>query len=387
MRILIWSPSFSMGGGSRLLPNLATAIARQEDIEWVRIVVSPKTELKKCINTTRYPNIEIIYTEEDIRTSSTHPYISDCHVVYVFWPHGHAFVPMNRPTIITFHDAIIFDYVPQFMSGTNLKSHWQQAKGWFKHCTQIIVSSNYVKSRIIAHFGKVGETARVIPHAVSPAKYFASSALSPLLAAKLPKKYFIYPANTSPHKNHFNLLLAYAQFSARKQYPLVLTGHLTDKLRQEPPNWPDHYSLPTLVSIIKRQELKIDGDVFPLGLVTDQDIVHLIQNASGLIMPSLAEGGGSYPVEEALSMGVPVLCSDIPVMREHLKRRSAKIAWFRPDSPDSIVRAMEDFIEHYDVYIKSARSGMNDPSQSWDDIAKQYISEFRKAYLAFYASK
>jgi len=33
-------------------------------------------------------------------------------------------------------------------------------------------------------------------------------------------------------------------------------------------------------------------------------------------MTSLAKGGGSYPVEEVLSVGTPVLCSDIPIMRD-----------------------------------------------------------------------
>ena len=33
-------------------------------------------------------------------------------------------------------------------------------------------------------------------------------------------------------------------------------------------------------------------------------------------MSSLDEGGDSYPVEEALSVCIPVLCSDIPVMRK-----------------------------------------------------------------------
>lgn len=80
-------------------------------------------------------------------------------------------------------------------------------------------------------------------------------------------------------------------------------------------------------------------------------------------------------------MGVPVLCSDIPVMRQHLKERSARILWFDPESPESIASAMDELAENYQSYKASAVKGMNDPRPSWDDIADQYVQVFKKAIL------
>ena len=40
-----------------------------------------------------------------------------------------------------------------------------------------------------------------------------------------------------------------------------------------------------------------------------------MKNALAVLMPSFAEGYG-IPVVEALSLGTPVICSDIPVFRE-----------------------------------------------------------------------
>ena len=93
-------------------------------------------------------------------------------------------------------------------------------------------------------------------------------------------------------------------------------------------------------------------------------------------MPSLAEGGGSFPVEEALAAGVPVLCSDIPVLREHLRGRTARIAWFDPDSPASIVAALEAVFADYDDYKARAVRGAGDPRPSWDDVAARYVDVF-----------
>jgi glycosyltransferase involved in cell wall biosynthesis len=41
----------------------------------------------------------------------------------------------------------------------------------------------------------------------------------------------------------------------------------------------------------------------------------LLRNARALLMPSFAEGYG-MPVAEALSMGTPVICSDLLALRE-----------------------------------------------------------------------
>jgi glycosyltransferase involved in cell wall biosynthesis len=144
-------------------------------------------------------------------------------------------------------------------------------------------------------------------------------------------------------------------------------------------NW-----IPTLVSTMKRTGLRLDRQVYPLGFVGDHDIPALIKNAKALIMPSLSEGGGSYPVEEALRLGTPVLCSDIPVMREHLSRHSAKIAWFDPHNPDSIADALDGLFDDYDSYKFSALHGVHDATQTWDDIAKQYIEVFRITFWRYY---
>lgn len=49
--------------------------------------------------------------------------------------------------------------------------------------------------------------------------------------------------------------------------------------------------------------------------VPDQILAALLRGAWALLLPSLAEGFG-LPVAEALSLGVPVLCSDLPALRE-----------------------------------------------------------------------
>ncbi|USK78063.1 glycosyltransferase [Peribacillus frigoritolerans] len=384
MRILIWTTEVSIGGGTRLLANLLPAIARQEDIELVRLIISSKTHFKEQNDFTSYSNIEIEYFEGEINSKGTNKYYDDCHVIYYFWPHLTQFIDVKRPTICTFHDSIILDYVPPFSNGKYIRAYWEQSKKWLEKCTMVVVSSQFVKSRLIKNFGNHLASAVVIPHAILPENYSPVQSINTELAARLPKKYFVYPANTSPHKNHYNLLLAYSKFKYRNEYPLVLFGHLTETLRNKPPFWPDTPYLSTLVSLINRLELIIDKDIFPLGFINDIDVSPTIKNSQALVMPSLSEGGGSYPVEEALRLGVPVLCSDIPVMREHIGGRRAKVAWFNPESIDSITNALENMVLNYDEYKKVSIQSMNDPTESWDSIARKYIHVMRQSYQKFY---
>src|SRR2546423_5820107 len=142
--------------------------------------------------------------------------------------------------------------------------------------------------------------------------------------------------------------------------------------RDRPPN------LLRLLGLIERHRLKQGTDFFVFGYVDDEEMLPLISNAKALIMPTLAEGGGSYPVEEALAVGTPVLCSDIPVLREHLRGRTARIGWFDPYSADSIVKALNDLFDNYEAYKESTVQGTSDPRPTWDDVAAEYVEVFKR---------
>jgi hypothetical protein len=57
------------------------------------------------------------------------------------------------------------------------------------------------------------------------------------------------------------------------------------------------------------------GHVEELNGCSDQRMQALLRGARALLLPSFAEGYG-MPVAEALSVGTPVICSDLPALRE-----------------------------------------------------------------------
>ncbi len=133
--------------------------------------------------------------------------------------------------------------------------------------------------------------------------------LLPLLPASqgttLARPYFVVIGTIEPRKNHLLLL--------------HIWRHLSTMLPPE--------AMPELLVIGRRgweNEQVIDlldrcpalvGHVRELGRLSDGEVAGLLAGASALLLPSFAEGYG-MPVPEAISIGIPVLCSDLPALRE-----------------------------------------------------------------------
>lgn len=108
-----------------------------------------------------------------------------------------------------------------------------------------------------------------------------------------------------PRKNHLLLLHAWRALAERApavSHPrLVLVGRR---------GWENE----NVVDLLDRCEA-LTGLVIEAGRVGDVRLAELLAGARAVLMPSFAEGFG-LPVAEALAAGVPVIASDIAVLRE-----------------------------------------------------------------------
>ncbi|MCP3800493.1 glycosyltransferase family 4 protein [Allokutzneria sp. A3M-2-11 16] len=127
----------------------------------------------------------------------------------------------------------------------------------------------------------------VTPLGVDPAWFVAQAPSLPLRRRlKLPESYVLYVGAENPRKGLPNLLKAHGASAALP--PLVLAGPGT---------------------------ARVDGDVIRTGYLSELDLRRVVAGASALVLPSRDEGFG-LPVLEALACGVPVVCSDVPSLRE-----------------------------------------------------------------------
>jgi glycosyltransferase involved in cell wall biosynthesis len=116
--------------------------------------------------------------------------------------------------------------------------------------------------------------------------------------------YFVCLGTVEPRKNHITLLHVWRNLAERlgPQTPsLVIIGKR---------GWEcDH-----IIKLIKVSP-HLKHCVTWKQWVPDKEVVRLVSGARALLMPSFVEGFG-LPVAEALSLGVPVICSDISAHRE-----------------------------------------------------------------------
>jgi glycosyltransferase involved in cell wall biosynthesis len=289
----------------------------------------------------------------------------NCDLVWLPWLHRHR-IPwsLQDKVIASLHDMTLVEF-PGILDERRRKNEQETVRRWLVSSARIVVSSNATARTLARMFGCTLDRVRVIPLSGQHVRPQAidNGASWPFSGSP----YLICPANTTLHKNHEVLFSGVARSNVT--YPLVLTGSGTDF-------WLSSY--PRAVELRKRAEeagLEWNRSLFGLGYLADPVYYSLLENAWALVMPTLAEGGGSFPVAEAMQTGIPVIASDIPVMREWVDRMAGRILWFDPSSSDALATTLAELDRSYSTYKTAAVEQIGTmTSRSWADVAADYAA-------------
>jgi glycosyltransferase involved in cell wall biosynthesis len=110
--------------------------------------------------------------------------------------------------------------------------------------------------------------------------------------------------------------------------------------------------------------------------VSDADLEALWELAACAVFPTLAEGFG-LPVVEAMARGVPVACSDIPVLREV---GGDVPCYFDPHDPASVAGAVEAAIR--DAPARAPAGRARAARYSWPEAARGTLQAYERALRA-----
>jgi alpha-1,3-rhamnosyl/mannosyltransferase len=224
----------------------------------------------------------------------------------------------------------------------------------------IITPSQASAEDIRLHFPKAA--ARLTPIAEAAGERFtavrnpeAETAWQRYLGITPP--YLLYLGQWKAYKNLPLLIEAFAQVVTRQPgIRLVIAG-----------NDPRHSEVRALSTRLP------SGSVVLPGHLPDDAIPDVYRGAAALVLPSRAEGFG-LPVLEAMACGVPVVCSDIPVMREI----ADGVAIFcEAESPDALAAGMIAVLQGAnDVRIRAglARAGQF----SWQKAAQATVAIYER---------
>jgi glycosyltransferase involved in cell wall biosynthesis len=209
----------------------------------------------------------------------------------------------NGPLVVTIHDAVPW-HNPETLTPRGARWHRGMAERVVAHGAHIAVPTHAVAADLVAVLPGLGaDRIHVLGAGTTPA---LSAEPDPEFVAQtraeleLPERFVLSVATLEPRKGLDVLLDSLAELGSSAP-TLVLVGQ---------PGWGG---------------LDIDGEVArrslpperirQLGAVPDQQLAVLLRLAGALVMPSRGEGFG-LPLLEAMSVGTPAICSDLPALME-----------------------------------------------------------------------
>ena len=176
------------------------------------------------------------------------------------------------------------------------------------------------------------------------------------------KKYILFVGTIQPRKNLETLIDTFEKFiQTNKNFKLVIVGKkgwLYDDIFE------------------KVKKLKLEDKVIFTGHITDEDLVSYYKNAFCLALPSLYEGFG-MPVLEALALGVPVIASDIPVLREVAGPAAMYVP---PGSEDEMAHVLSDLLHNESRRDVLRGMGLKRAAHfSWEKASRETLDVYRAA--------
>lgn len=233
--------------------------------------------------------------------------------------------------VLTLHDLSPLEHPEWFTPAFSL---------WYRLLTPIlarrvqhvVVSSAYMKRKIVLRFALSSQRVRVVPGGVDLNRFRPDLDLP----KGIPARYLLYVGTIQPRKNLSVLIRAWNQVS--HLFPdtwLLLAGGADRNLSQAVFDKP------------------LDRVHF-LGYVQDTDLAGLYAGAQVSVLPSLEEGFG-LPVLEAMACGTPVIASNAGSLPELIG--DAGIL-FDPNSPTELAIQLERFLGNEDVRHAYAEKGL-----------------------------
>ncbi len=221
----------------------------------------------------------------------------------------------KNKTVITIHDLIPFKKIADYNYLLDLY-YRHNLKRYIKYYVNILTVSNYVKNELISNFKLKEENVTVIPPVISDYFYHVPD------KAELRKKLNL-PLDRK-------LILSVSSLERRKNPAMIQTA--TNKLSRD-------FQLVRIGPAV-RNSINFNR--------INMETINEIYNACDMLyFPTLEEGFGS-PLVEAMRVGIPIVSSNIPVVKEVVGDAGKLVD---PNDVDENIEAIYHVAENPNYYI------------------------------------
>ncbi|MER2298824.1 MAG: glycosyltransferase family 1 protein [Pseudomonas sp.] len=335
--------------GRRFLPSLPTAVDQSDAVHGLKRLVQ-----KNAVAVEAYRRLMPYLRKRALKGHEDHLY----HSPNYYLP------PFAGPSVATFHDLSPFTWAhchaPQIVRFLQ-----KELTLTLQRADALITDSHYTRQELADYFGWPIERIHAVPLASSPEFHPRSAdSLREALAryGLQAGGYSLFVGTIEPRKNLETLLDAYGKLpvALRQRWPLILTGYhgwRSEAIHQR---------------IAQAQQ---QGWARYLGFAASEDLPLLYSGARLFTFPSHYEGFG-LPVLEAMSSGVPVVCSNSSSLPEVAGQAALMCA---PGDVDGLSALLRQGLENENWRLAAVQQGLTHAAGfSWERCAQATIEVYRK---------
>lgn len=276
-------------------------------------------------------------------------------------PYGHGL----HPPLIGWIPDFQHRRLPEFFSPEDRAGRDTTFRELISASSRVILSSQAARLDLEKYYPDLAPKAKVVPFVAQiPPESWLPEPSQVADHYHLPERFFYMPNQFWMHKNHKLVLdaLAKVKQEMNQEFTVVATGNFHEYRR------PLYFG--ELLADIASRGLR--DNFIVLGLVPFTHIFALMRQSLAVLQPSLFEGW-STTVEEAKSLGKPILLSDIQVHRE---QDPPAARYFDPSSPEELALCLSE----------AASSLSSGPDHDLEAQAAKYLPgrtrQFGEAFLS-----
>ncbi len=282
------------------------------------------------------------------------------NIDYVVCPDYLSPILTNSKKIIVIHDNLFWKYPENY------------PELWRKYFTFLIKLGICSKSLIVttSNYSKDGLKQIFKKNPIFPI-YQSSESLKFKIENNHKKKYILHLGTFEKRKDLLTLLKAFQQLSKNKNSDFILVLAGSKYING------NYKVLNKIENFISKNNLS-DIVMMP-GYVDRVQAFNLYKNAIMYVFPSVDEGFG-IPLIEAMSLSIPVICSDIPIFRE-IGRDS--VFYFKKGDSKELYEKMKIIINDKEISKILIKKGIKRAKKF---NRKNFIKQFEELYKKDIAS-